>query len=206
MLRDVLEGTRTSLGSLDDEFQNSGVDPYEWINLPPEERQKRIRSSAAKLKSPLGRIGKTERSHPWEGKRLSDLEAGNPSAVPTRTARASQINCIWYGSDAEPVAAYEVENTTTITDGIVRMANLVGVKHRAIVLPQARKPLLVQKLREPMLNPSEGRTWTFMFYEVVDDLLRRARQGELNVEDVWGSFEVEALMTEAGQGLLFPRG
>jgi 16S rRNA G966 N2-methylase RsmD len=150
-------------------------------------------------------IGKTERPHAWQGGKLADLMASNPFPVPafggTRIKRAEQVDCVWFDKE-KPVVAFEVENTTTITDGIVRMTNVEDAGRRVIVIPQARKALMEQKLKEPMLNPEEGRAWTFMFYERVTELLALARAGELSFDGFLDALETEASIEASGQGRL----
>lgn len=109
-----------------------------------------------------------------------------------------QVDCIWFDA-SRPQIAFEVENTTTITDGIVRMTNVEGAARRVIVLPQARQALLEQKLKEPMLNPEAGRDWTYLFYERVSELLAAARRHELSYDDFLNALETEAKMEASGQ-------
>jgi hypothetical protein len=151
-------------------------------------------------------IGRTERPHTWGGGQLGDLMTDNPFRLPafggTRGRRAEQVDCVWFNSE-KPVVAFEVENTTTITDGIVRMTNVEGAGRRVIVIPQERKPLMEQKLKEPMLNPEEGRAWTFMFYERVTEVLALARSGALTFDGFLDALETEASIEATGQGRLW---
>jgi hypothetical protein len=96
-----------------------------------------------------------------------------------------------------------VENTTTITDGIVRMTNVEGASRRVIVIPQERKPLMEQKLKEPLRNPEEGRSWTFMFYERVTELLALAGSGVLTFDGFLDARETDAMIEATGKGRLW---
>ena len=150
-------------------------------------------------------VGKNERPHAWAGGHLGDLESANPHAVPSdkgqRAERVEQVDCIWFDMES-PRIAFEVENTTTITDGIVRMTNVPGASRRVIVLPLARRPLLEQKLKEPMLSPIGGRSWTFMFYERVAELLAEVRKGTLDYEGFLEALETEGSVDAKGQARL----
>jgi 16S rRNA G966 N2-methylase RsmD len=150
-------------------------------------------------------VGKNERPHAWAGGQLGDLEVGNPFAIPsdkgTRAERVEQVDCIWFDKSSARIA-FEVENTTTITDGIVRMTNVPGASRRVIVLPLARRPLLEQKLKEPMLNPAGGRSWTYMFYERVAEILADARRGSLTYDGFLDALETEGSLDAKGQSRL----
>jgi hypothetical protein len=131
----------------------------------------------------------------------------NPSPIPAAhldavaAERAQQIDLVWYRGK-KPFAAFEVENTTNITEGVVRMANLNEASRRVVVVPQARANLLEKKLREPLLNQSMEEGWTYLFYERVSELLAEARRGELDIESFLNALGTEAAVTAEGQGRL----
>jgi len=80
--------------------------------------------------------------------------------------RIKEIDVIWY--EPNRVAyEFEVENTTGITEAIVRGANIPNGKvKRFIIIPEERKTLLARKLVEPALKERvEQDNWRFMYYD-----------------------------------------
>ncbi len=114
-------------------------------------------------------IGAREQGEIYEGKRLSSLTSTPPldlSRVPAANAdRIRQIDVIWFDKSGIK-AVFEVENTTAITEAIVRGSNLpAGPIKRFMVLPEERERLLNRKLQEPMLaERMEKETWEFIYY------------------------------------------
>ncbi len=82
--------------------------------------------------------------------------------------RVRQIDLIWH--DAGKVRfEFEVENTTAITEAIVRGSSIPHNNvARLIILPEERESLLARKMKEPMLNENILKyNWKFMFYKDV---------------------------------------
>jgi DNA modification methylase len=80
-------------------------------------------------------------------------------------SRAKEIDTLWL-SDDKVVWSFEVENTTGITEGVVRGSNLTGSVNRVIVLPDERKVLLARKAKEPLIaEAAEAMNWGVVFYD-----------------------------------------
>lgn len=82
--------------------------------------------------------------------------------------RVQEIDVLWYKDD-KVVYEFEVENTTSITEAIVRGSNIPYRVKRFIVIPDERENLLAKKVEEPALKEriiNDG--WGFIRY---DDLI-----------------------------------
>ncbi len=80
--------------------------------------------------------------------------------------RVKEIDVIWYTED-EVAYEFEVENTTGITEAIVRGSNIPSTTtKRFIVIPEEREEFFYQKISEPMLKEKvEQYGWKFIFYD-----------------------------------------
>jgi hypothetical protein len=79
--------------------------------------------------------------------------------------RIREIDALWLKNN-EVVYEFEVENSTGISDAIIRGSNIPSkdVK-RYIVIPEERKNLLLMKIAEPILKENiEQYKWNFIFY------------------------------------------
>lgn len=122
-------------------------------------------------------IGKREQGEQFKNIRLSDLCDRLPtfrciSQEQRRIERIKQIDVIWH-KDGIINYEFEVENTTSITDAIIRGSNIKPVDDstelkldRYIVIPKRRKNLLARKLEEPLIKRSLAMIpWKFVVYE-----------------------------------------
>jgi hypothetical protein len=105
----------------------------------------------------------------------ADLEGWKESGLPftlepDRLKRISKIDVIWH-DNKNALYEFEVENTTTISDAIIRGSHLpsTGIK-RFIVIPEERENLLVSRLNEPMLRKHvKTDNWNFIRYHDIED-------------------------------------
>ncbi len=82
----------------------------------------------------------------------------------TNLDRVKQIDVIWLDEDRVKYE-FEVENTTVITEAIVRGSNIPHNIKRIIIIPKERENLLYRKLEEPLLKESLIKdNWNFIFY------------------------------------------
>jgi 16S rRNA G966 N2-methylase RsmD len=93
---------------------------------------------------------------------ISDIE-------PERLERVKNIDCLWYKED-KIFWEFEVENTTGITESIVRGANISTLEvKRVIVIPDEREGLLYRRLQEPILKEQiEKYNWKFIYYRTLE--------------------------------------
>lgn len=82
--------------------------------------------------------------------------------------RIREIDVVWYYK-GEITHEFEVENTTGITEAIVRGSNIPSTKtKRYIVIPEERQDFFYRKISEPMLKEKvEEYSWQFMFYDAL---------------------------------------
>jgi len=80
--------------------------------------------------------------------------------------RIKEIDALWL-KDGNVAYAFEVENSTGISDAIIRGSNLPSENiKRIILIPEERKNLLAMKLAEPIVKDSiEQYKWQFIFYD-----------------------------------------
>lgn len=79
--------------------------------------------------------------------------------------RIKEIDVLWM-KDNEIIYEFEVENSTGISDAIIRGSNIPStVVKRFIVIPEERKRLLMMKTAEPIIHENiEQYKWKFIFY------------------------------------------
>lgn len=97
--------------------------------------------------------------------------------------RIKYIDCLWY-KEGQIHWEFEVENTTGITESIVRGSNITTpfIK-RVIVIPDERERLLHKRLQEPILKEYiEKYRWRFIFYKKLEDVFEEnKRKKDLDV-------------------------
>ncbi|MBN2335630.1 hypothetical protein JXL21_08720, partial [Candidatus Bathyarchaeota archaeon] len=98
-------------------------------------------------------------------KRRTDLTF---DLAPDVLSRIKEIDVIWYNDD-EIEYEFEVENTTGITEAIVRGSNITNPKtKRFIVIPEEREAFFKRKTSEPMLKEMvENYNWDVIYYDAI---------------------------------------
>jgi 16S rRNA G966 N2-methylase RsmD len=115
-------------------------------------------------------IGFREQSEYYNKTKLSSLITNKKPVfrfIPTMNLdRVKQIDVLWY-DEGRIKYEFEVENTTAITEAIVRGSNIPhNTIKRIIVIPKERERLLYRKLEEPILKESLTKdNWQFIFYD-----------------------------------------
>ena len=90
--------------------------------------------------------------------------------------RIKEIDALWLKNN-EIAYEFEVENTTGISDAIIRGSNISTDVKRFIVIPEERKNLLLMKIAEPILGESIDRyKWSFIFYDTFISFYEKTRQ------------------------------
>ncbi len=128
-------------------------------------------------------IGQKEQGEVYNSKRLSSLMTNkNPvwRFIPVMNLdRVKQIDVIWH-DEGRVKFEFEIENTTAITEAIVRGSNIPhdNIK-RLIVIPEEREGLLYRKMKEPMLNESIIKNnWKFLFYKDIKNFFEKHKRSE----------------------------
>jgi len=92
--------------------------------------------------------------------------------------RVKQIDVLWI-EDGRIRYEFEVENTTGISEAIIRGSNIPEslTPKRYIVIPEEREPFLFRKLQEPILAEAIKKAkWNFIRYADVNRLADSSRR------------------------------
>jgi 16S rRNA G966 N2-methylase RsmD len=124
-------------------------------------------------------IGTKEQGETYEGERLGGLSLKNlklsVNLPQERLERIKAIDVLWL-RQGEVVAAFEVENTTTITEAVIRVANIPYQIHKVILIPEERENLLARKIQEPGLQELGIKSWKFIFYDDLSKLYEKCKR------------------------------
>ncbi|MGB7533970.1 MAG: DNA methyltransferase [Halobacteriota archaeon] len=134
-------------------------------------------------------IGQREQGESYNRTRLLDLCDPLPTfrfiiSDDLTLDRIKQIDVIWHESGRIKYV-FEVENTTGITDAIIRGSNIrsaapgvtLDIK-KYIVIPESREALLAKKIEEPIIKESLRKdAWWFIRYDDLEMLYKSIRKG-----------------------------
>lgn len=170
----------------------------EWM-LKPEYNQDKIRRAHTTMIAILAEVAKAQGYDIWIGRR----EQGDPlaEAFPgregelrqymTRTSLMGLVNAqnieevewidlLWLEDDRVK-AAFEIEATTSMTEGLKRGSNIESSVPKYLVIPQERDDQLIRKLRSPLFGEHfQKDSWKCLYFEA----LERAYQKEKGKLDV----------------------
>lgn len=153
-------------------------------------------------------VGRREQSDRADGMKLKDL---NDEAVPSLTGlttsatnRVRQIDLIWYRR-GKIEAIFEVENTTGLTEALVRGSNVPYECRRYVVLPDERADLMKRKLADPAFGERfKADGWDTLFYTPVQSFYADNRHKAKVSETKFGGLAGRAAAVDAsGQVKLF---
>lgn len=125
-------------------------------------------------------IGLKEQDEICDKEKLYDLITNKDPVfrfIPTTNLdRVKQIDVLWH-DEGRVKYEFEVENTTAITEAIVRGSNIPhDTIRRVIVIPEEREKMLFKKMKEPLLNESLNKDkWRFLFYKDVESLFSQTK-------------------------------
>lgn len=115
----------------------------------------------------------------WEGK--LDLPFSRE-----RIDRIKEIDVLWL-DNTDIIYEFEVENTTGISDAIIRGSNIPSTDvKRFIILPEERQKLLLMKISEPILKESvEQYNWNFIFYDTLISFFEKStRKNTIEAKEI----------------------
>jgi DNA modification methylase len=171
-----------------------------WMLKPSVKRRESEHDVMVGLLAELGEGLGFEAIADLPSKRVSKLpfECENPD-------RVMEIDVLWLDK-GKPIYEFEVENTTGITDAVVRGTNLPnGGVRRVIVIPEERKSLLKRRLREQLIREMiEKGDWKFIYYSDVNvsyESMRRKGK-HFKQEDVTSFFHAPDQVRTETQGKL----
>lgn len=124
-------------------------------------------------KSDRGRVLKV-----WEPKPGELLDSLPLGYDPTTTKTIEQIDVLWMNKRSI-VRAFEVEHTTSVYSGLLRMADLVALQPNInvnlhIVAPSEKRDKVLSEIQRPVFSLLEGRALsemcTYLSYESIRDI------------------------------------
>lgn len=117
--------------------------------------------------------------------------------------RIKKIDALWI-RNGEVVYEFEVENSTGISDAIIRGSHIPSEKvKRIILIPEERKNSLTMKLAEPIVKDSvEKYKWQFIFYDAFLTYYEKSkRKKTINAEEIETLVNVSTLPKHEQQTL-----
>lgn len=126
-------------------------------------------------------IGQKEQGEIVNGKKLSEYCFGKiltlKNMVKEKWDRIKQIDVIWH-KGKEIYFTFEIENTTAITEAIVRGSNIAeGTVKRFIIIPEERERMLHKKLQDPLIKANlKESNWKFIFYKDLEKYYENAEK------------------------------
>ena len=154
-------------------------------------------------------IGRREQSDVADGVRLGDLCDEKSLSLPNINAaalkRVAQIDVIWYDGNGKIDSIFEVENTTGITDALIRASNIPYKCNRFVILPEERQALMRRKLSEPAFKDRfDLDAWGTIYYSVLLDHWRQVSNRKTIKRNEFAGIVNKQLLTEKeGQFKLF---
>lgn len=143
----------------------------------------------------------------FEDTKVSDLKgyrdiAALEDILPENLKKIRGADVIWH-KGGRITSMFEVENTTGITDALVRGGNIPYPVKRYIVLPEERDALLQSRMREPMLATqfSKG-AWQVIYYGRLSEFAdehRRKRFTMSDFESIVGIKSAQTTLSDTGQ-------
>jgi 16S rRNA G966 N2-methylase RsmD len=141
-------------------------------------------------------VGLKERGDIYEDKPLSTFctfpDLGSLSLAPDKVDFIENIDLLWVKTNRIEYA-FEVENTTTITEAINRCSN-IPLEHqttKCIVIPEERRALLHKKVNSELLKERVAKEgWRFIYYTDLERFFNETgRKKQIQVADFEAIFQ-----------------
>jgi 16S rRNA G966 N2-methylase RsmD len=153
-------------------------------------------------------VGSKEQGQVFEGKKLTELCNFKIQELKDLTKnqlrRIENIDLLWCRVD-KIVSEFEIENTTSITESIIRGSHIPYDINRYIVIPDERADLLKRKIKEPVLEDRIiDENWKFIYYTKLEEFFSWIkRKKELNINSFKAIISNKIASDETGQIKLF---
>ncbi len=131
-------------------------------------------------------LARNDTSRVWRGQRLGDLPRLRENLPqqfdPTTNRTIELIDLLWLQGNAI-VAAFEIESTTSIYSGLLRMSDLLAMQPNIaiplfLVAPDERRNKVIQQVNRPTfdrMNPPLVEVCRYISFEVLRENLHRAQ-------------------------------
>ncbi len=153
-------------------------------------------------------IGSKEQGQVFEGKRLTELCNFKIQDLHDLTKeqlkKIENIDLLWC-KGSKIISEFEIENTTSITESIIRGSHIPYDINRYIVIPDERADLLKRKIKEPVLEDRIiDENWKFIYYTKLEEFFSWIkRKKELNINSFKAIISNKIASDETGQIKLF---
>lgn len=143
----------------------------------------------------------------FENARVSDVkgyqEIVSPHGISLENLKkVKEIDVVWH-KEGRIAYVFEVENTTGITEALVRGANIPYAVKRYIVIPEERDTLLQARMKEPMLASQFGDGgWQVIYYGRVSEFVEEHKRKSfttLDFDSISGAKSSRRVLTDKGQ-------
>ncbi|MFH1774859.1 MAG: DNA methyltransferase [Methanobacteriota archaeon] len=162
-----------------------------WM-LKPGLTEKERESQHSRMIYILGTLGKKAKFDVWIGSKeqsaiynkkplrelCDDIHYMFAAQESVAQDRVKQIDVMWLDS-GRILYEFEVENTTGISDAIIRGSNIPESPHlkRFIIIPEERENFLFKKLQEPILQETIKKVkWNFIRYRDLEKLFAESKK------------------------------
>ena len=126
----------------------------------------------------------------------------------TQLSKIKEIDVVWH-KDGRISNIFEVENTTGITDALIRAANIPYAVNRNIVLPEERDQLLQSRMREPMLESQFANGhWGIIYYGTLSEFIEEHKRKSFSMANfisIIGIKSMHRTLATDGQLALFKK-
>jgi len=93
-----------------------------------------------------------------------------------KMSKIREIDVVWIDNN-QIKYSFEVENSTQISEGIIRGSNIPYQNNRIIVIPDERERLLERKFKNVLLESEVQRSnWTVLLYSFLDGFLEKRKK------------------------------
>jgi hypothetical protein len=149
----------------------------------------------------------------YEGIKVSELpnylDIKNLKSInDIQLSKIKEIDVVWH-KDGTINSIFEIENTTGITDALIRAANIPYEVNRFIVLPEERDQLLQSRMREPMLESQfTNGHWRIIYYGTLSEFIeehKRKSYSMANFTSIIGIKSMHRALAANGQLALFKK-
>ncbi len=148
-------------------------------------------------------IGKKEQGATYQKKKLFNFCDYNIQKLKNINEdildKIQNIDILWINEDRID-SEFEVENTTAITESIIRGGNIPYRVKRFIILPEERAEFYHRKIKEPLLvDRIKDDCWQNIFYTKLKEFFIESKRHKIKFSDFEEIISQKAAIEETGQ-------